>query len=105
MLNFIRNPVLIIIVLTFIVNCSKEESLPEDEFIKVYVGILIAQDTITDKSITTDSLKTLILAEYGISDSVYKKTVAYYNSSPEKWEEFFDKAILHVEKLKSKEKD
>jgi Domain of unknown function (DUF4296) len=104
-LNFIRYPVFLILLLTFFVNCSEEEALPEDEFIKVYVGILIAQDTVTDKSISTDSLKTIILAEYGVSDSVYKKTVAYYNSSPDKWEEFFDKAILHVEKLKSKEKD
>lgn len=77
--------------------------MPEDKFIKIYVDILVAQDTTGDKSITKDSLKTIVLQKYEVKDSIYSKTIDYYNTNPEKWEKFFDRAIKEVEKLKVSE--
>ncbi|UCH65772.1 MAG: DUF4296 domain-containing protein [Ignavibacterium sp.] len=84
----------------FLTYCSEEEILPEDELIKIYVDILIAQDTTIDKSITTDSLKTIVLNKYGVPDSLYVKSIEHYKSSPVQWEAFFDNAIKYVEELR-----
>jgi hypothetical protein len=89
-----------ILLFAFLTHCSEEEILPEDELIKIYVDILIAQDTTTDKSITTDSLKTIVLKNYDVPDSLYVKSIEHYNSSPAKWEAFFDNAIKYVEELR-----
>ena len=84
----------------FIFSCSKDDILPEDKFIKIYIDILVAQDTLTDNSISNDSLKTLVLQKYDVADSVFTKTIEYYNYNPAKWEKFFEEAIRQVEELK-----
>jgi hypothetical protein len=87
-----------------IFSCSKDDILPEDKFIKIYIDILVAQDTLSDSSISNDSLKTLILEKYNVTDSVFTKTIEYYNYNPDKWEKFFEDAIRRVEELKATEK-
>ena len=84
-----------------IFGCNKNEIITEDEFIKVYVDILVTQDTLQNKSISPDSIRAIVLKKHNIPDSVYKKTIDYYNSSEDKWEKFFDKAIKYVEDLKA----
>jgi len=84
-----------------IFSCSKDDILPEDKFIKIYIDILVAQDTLTDNSISNDSLKTLILKKHNVIDSVFTKTIKYYNYDPAKWEIFFEVAIKQVEELKA----
>ena len=91
----------LLIQLTF--SCSEKDTLPDDEFVKIYVDILIAQDTTTN-SISTDSLKSIVLSKYGVSYSEYQKTIDSYNETPEKWEEIFDKSIKYVDSLKTKTK-
>ncbi len=59
------------------------------------------QDTLSDNSISNDSLKTLILQKYNVTDSIYSKTIEYYNNNPDKWEKFFEEAIKQVEELKA----
>ena len=100
-----KNITIIFLVTTFIFSCSQNDIVPEDEFIKIYVDILVAQDTLTDNSISTDSLKTLILQKYNITDSIYTNTIEYYNNNPDKWERIFEDAIKQVEELKTTEED
>ncbi len=90
-----------VFVTVLIISCDEEETIPEGKFIKVYVDILVAQDTLQNKSISPDSIRAIVLKKYNIPDSVYKKTIDYYNSSEERWEKFFDKAIKYVEDLKA----
>jgi len=102
-----KNIIIIFLLSVFIFGCSKDDILPEDKFIKIYIDILVAQDTLTENSISNDSLKTLILQKYNVTDSIYTKTVEYYNSNPDKWEKFFEDvedAIKQVEELKATEK-
>lgn len=82
-------------------GCDKEvKVIPEEKFIKVYVDLLILQDTTNTDSLSLDSLKTLVFKNHNVSDEEYNATIRYYNSEPKKWEEFFDKAINYVEALK-----
>ncbi|MCH7774139.1 MAG: DUF4296 domain-containing protein [Bacteroidetes bacterium] len=96
-----KNITIICLLIVFIFSCSKDDILPEDKFIKIYIDILVAQDTLTDNSISNDSLKTLILQKYNVADSIYTKTIEYYNYNPDKWENFFEDAIKQVEELKA----
>ena len=105
-MQFETKYITIIFLLTaFIFSCSKDDILPEDKFIKIYIDILVAQDTLSDSSISNDSLKTLILQKYNITDSIYTNTIEYYNNNPDKWERFFEDAIKQVEELKTTEED
>jgi len=90
-----------LLIFAFIVTCSEKEIIPEEKLIKIYVDILIAQDTTSDKSITVDSIKTIVLKKYEVPDSLYVMLIERYNSSPAKWEEFFNNAIMYVEELRA----
>jgi len=97
-------PLFIILLIISILGCSKDKVIPEDEFIKVYVDILVMQDTLQDKSIPPDSIRAIVLKQYNIPDSIYTSTIDYYNESEERWEKFFDKAIKYVGEKVPKEK-
>ena len=98
-----KNITIIFLLTVFIFSCSKDDILLEEKFRNIYIDILVTQDTLTDNSISTDSLKTLILQKYNVSDSIYTKTIEYYNNNPDKWEKFFEDAIKQVEELKATE--
>ena len=95
----------ILIILILSVCCSKDDIIPEDDFVKIYVEMLVTQDTLSDKSITPDSLRSIVLSRHNIQDSEYRHTIEYYNSSPDRWEKFFKKATDYVNELKAKQKD
>ncbi len=94
-------PLLIIFAL-LINNCSEEKIIPEEKFIHVYVDLMIVQDTTRTNPLPLDSLKEIVFTKHDITSELYDKTIAKYNSSPEDWEEFFDKAIAYLEELKTK---
>ncbi len=93
---------LLIIPALLLNNCSGEEVIPEEKFIRVYVDLMIVQDTTRSKPLPLDSLKEIVFTKHEITSELYDKTIARYNSSPEDWEEFFDKAIAYLEELKTK---
>ena len=100
-LKLLSQPVFIIFLL--LSSCSEEEVIPEEKFIHVYVDLMIVQDTTRANSLPLDSLKEIVFTKHNITSELYDKTVAKYNSSPENWEEFFDKAIAYLEVLKTKD--
>jgi hypothetical protein len=100
-----KNITIIFFLTVFIFSCSKDDILPEDKFRKIYIDILVTQDTLADNPISNDSLKTLILQKYNVTDSIYSKTIEYYNNNPAKWEIFFEDAIKQVEELKATEEE
>ena len=81
-------------------GCDKEPPIPEKKFIKVYVDLLIIQDTTTVNNFSIDSVKSLVFTRHNISAGEYEATVNYYNSQPEKWVPFFDSTTAYVERLK-----
>ena len=92
---------MIISALLFIA-CDSQPPIPEDKFIKVYVDLLIVQDTTTTENYTIDSVKSRVLEKYGFTTQQYDKTIRYYNSQPEKWVVFYDSVTVYVERLKKK---
>jgi hypothetical protein len=95
---------LLLIIFPLFLSCEKHSPIPEDKFIKVYVDLLILQDTTGTNTSSFDSLKTLVFKNYNISSVDYDATINYYNSEPKRWEGFFDKAIAYAEKLKNEAK-
>ena len=95
---------IIFLLIVFIFSCSKDDILPEEKFRKIYIDILVTQDTLSDNTVSNDSIKTLILQKYNVSDSIYTNTIEYYNNNPDMWEKFFEDVIKKVEELKATEK-
>jgi hypothetical protein len=91
---------LFIVTILLFQGCEKDPPIQEEKFIKVYVDLLIIQDTTTVESFSTDSVKSLVFARHNISSEQYEKMLSYYNSQPEKWTAFFDSATSYVERLK-----
>ena len=91
---------LFIVTILLFQGCEKDPPIQEEKFIKVYVDLLIIQDTTTVESFSTDSVKSLVFARHNISSEQYEKMLDYYNSQPEKWTAFFDSATSYVERLK-----
>ncbi len=93
--------VLLFFLTLFNLACEDKAPIPEEKFIKVYVDLLIVQDTMKTDSISVDSIKSIVFNKYNITSKAYNTTIDYYSSNPDKWEQFFDKAITYAEKLKS----
>jgi hypothetical protein len=86
-------------------SCSNEKVIEEEKFIEVYVDLLIMQDTTSANQNSIDSIKSIVFQKHSITAKDYEQTIELYNSSPEKWDEFFDKATAYVEKLKQEAED
>ena len=98
-----QNVRILIFLITFLIlSCDKEPPLPEKDFIKVYVDLLVIQDTITAEKFSPDSVKSIVFKRHNISSEQYDAMINYYNSQPEKWTAFFDSATAYVERLKKK---
>jgi len=91
---------LLLMLPVFVLPYDTEPPIPQEDFIKVYVDLLIIQDTTTADTFSLDSVKTLVFTRHNISSEQYDETVSYYNSRPEKWIVLFDSATAYVEGLK-----
>ena len=94
--------IFLILIFVFVTACDNNTVIPEEKFIHVYVDLMIVQDTTRTNPLPLDSLKEIVFTRHDITSELYDKTIAKYNSSPEEWEEFFDKAIAFLEELKTK---
>ena len=81
-------------------SCDDNKVIEEEKFIKVYVDLLIVQDTTSSYQLPIDSISAIVFKKHGITAENYQHTIDHYNSSPEKWEDFFSKATEYVEQLK-----
>jgi hypothetical protein len=63
------------------------------------------QDTTSANQNSIDSIKSVVFQKHNITAKDYEQTIEHYNSSPDKWDEFFDKATAYVEKLKQEAED
>ena len=62
--------------------------------------MIIAQDTADYALNNFKSIQDTIFKRYGVTRVEYNATVDSYNKDPQKWENFFDKAIAYVQTLK-----
>jgi len=80
--------------------CDEGPPIPDEKFMKLYVDLLIIQDTTTTANFSIDSVKTLVLDRYEVSNAQYDSMIKFYNSNPDKWITFFDSATAYAEGLK-----
>jgi hypothetical protein len=80
-------------------GCSPK-TLNEDEFVKIYAEMVIAQDTAIYAPGNFNPVQDSIFKKYGVTRGEYTATIDSYNKDPQKWEKFFDKAISYVETLR-----
>ena len=92
----------VIILSGLVSGCSKTKILNEDKFMKVYVDLVIAQDTINVPAAKFDSVKTVVFKLNGITGEDYNATINYYNKDPQKWQKFFIKTTDYVDRLRRK---
>ena len=90
--------------LTFLLisGCSNDRILNEEKFVKVYTDLVIAHDTITEKTTNFDSVKQAVFKKYGITAGQYDSTVNYYNKDVDRWQSFFKTATAYIDTLRSK---
>ena len=84
-------------------SCSDNPPVKEEKFVKIYVDMLIAQDSTGSNGKQLEVIKRKVLKKYSVSETDYNSTLKFYNDDPKKWAEFFDKAIAYLERL-NKEK-
>jgi hypothetical protein len=92
--------ILLFVSLILLSACDEKPPIPEKKFLDLYVDLLIIQDTTTAANFSIDSVKTVVLDRYDISNEQYDSMIKFYNSNPEKWITFFDSATAYVERLK-----
>jgi Domain of unknown function (DUF4296) len=83
-------------------SCNKEKIIKEDKLIQIYSDMLVAQDTVKFSPAGLDSLREAVFEKYNVTDELYKLTLDYYDQDSERWENFFNKVIAHVDSLKKK---
>jgi predicted patatin/cPLA2 family phospholipase len=86
----------------FIAGCSNDRILDKDKFVKVYTDLVIAHDTIPQKTANFDSVKQAVFNKYGITSGQYDSTVNYYNKDVERWQSFFKAATAYIDTLRKK---
>ena len=94
--------IIFISILLILPGCTKNKVMSEDKFMKVYVDLVVAQDTSNAPIAKFDSVKAIVFKRNGITSKDYKETINYYNKDPQKWQDFFRKTTMYVDKLRSR---
>lgn len=92
---------IIFIILLFFQGCESKEKLPADKLARIYVDILIAEQTYIYDA---DSLQIAVEQVYknnGITKAEYEKGISKFKADEEKWEQFFEIAKNYLDSLKS----
>lgn len=83
--------------LIFIFSCKEKPPVDENKFMFVYIDLISFPDSLHKKPEMLEEYKDIIFNHYGINREEYLKMIEYYNSKPELWDQFFQKAIKYVE--------
>ena len=75
-------------------GCSKkEEVLPNDKFVAVYLDLIKAQDTVGTSTMFVKPALEAILKKHGVKKADYDKTVDFFMRNPQEFKEM----MLEVE--------
>lgn len=101
--KFIYFLFLSVIIFFAVFNGCAKKNIDEDTASKVYVEVIIVQETYSHNM---DSLKTKqneIFQKYNIPQEEFEKFLQTYQGDEKKWNSFFKKADDYMAELKSKE--
>lgn len=63
----------------------------------VYLDLISFPDSLHNHPKMLEEYKDNVFKKHGIRREDYQRMIEYYNSNPELWEQFFQKAIKYVE--------
>ena len=81
-------------------GCSTPSVLEENKFIEVYTDLVIAQDTAISSGNDFNLVKDSVFKRHRITEKEYNETLDYYNQDPQRWDQFFNKVLKRLERLK-----
>jgi hypothetical protein len=93
-----------ILLLAFSFTACTDKTIDHDKFIDAYVDLRIAEDTVRSDNYDIQKLQEEVFKKHGITEEQYNATFKYFNDNPERWEEFYKKAIARVDTLKKRMK-
>lgn len=91
-------PLLLLIII--FIGCSKPFRIEENKFIEIYTDLVIGQDTSVVPGNDLNIVKSSVFRKHGITAKEYQETLDYYNADPKRWDEFFNKTLERLERLK-----
>ena len=92
---------LIIIYFSIIfISCNNPSKVDKTTMSKVYVKILVAQETFLPDYKLLEKEKSKIFGKYKITEKDYNYTLSEYGTSEEEWEEFFKYSLAYLDTLR-----
>jgi len=83
--------------LIVIVSCSEKPPADEQKFMLVYIDLISFPDSLHNNPEMFEKFREDVFNKHGLKREDYNRMIEYYNSKPELWDEFFQKAIRYVE--------
>ncbi|MFH1526597.1 MAG: hypothetical protein ABIG69_08095 [Bacteroidota bacterium] len=84
--------------------CSKENEIEESKLVKLYVDLIIVDETY---QFNLDSLaihKKKVFEKYQVTEQNYVEAINLLGEDDEKWEMFFQKSLAYLETLRERDK-
>lgn len=83
--------------LTLFVACESQPPINEKKFVEVYANLIAAPDSVISDTLLFSNYRIDVFKKFSITENEYREMVRFYNKTPEKWSEFFDKVIKFIE--------
>ncbi|MCA0387397.1 MAG: DUF4296 domain-containing protein [Bacteroidetes bacterium] len=81
-------------------GCSeKEEIIPNDKFVAIYLDLIKAQDTVGTSTMFVKPALEGILKKHGVTKAFYDKTVDFYMRNPKEFKEFMLEVDAEVSEM------
>jgi hypothetical protein len=93
-----KSALFVVLSITF-VFCTQEKEVDQDTLVKVYVDILIAEDTLARNMDSLLIVKESIFENYNITKENYFHTINKYALQKKNWDEFFKKSLDYLDSL------
>ncbi len=84
----------------FLSACNNPNKIDKVTMGKVYVEVLVAQETYLPDFKLLKKEKAKIFSRYKISEADYKYTLSEYGTSEEEWEEMFKNSLAYLDTLR-----
>lgn len=79
------------------VACENRPPISETKFVEVYATLIAAPDSVITDTLSFSNYRLDVFKKFNINENEYREMVRFYNQTPEKWSEFFDKVIKFIE--------
>ena len=100
LLNKFYKYLYITICVVLLFACNGPSKIDKSTMGKVYVEILVAQETYLPDFKLLQKEKAKIFSKYKISEADYKYTLSEYGTSEEEWAEMFKNSLAYLDTLR-----